>query len=97
MKVEYYIQFCSHWVRLYLDVWCFEDWDEDWAKKQLSEDRPLFLSRAEQIDREGAAFEDCSEAGSSRMVEMCQMVMMAGVGLRHTFASRLIQNGESLA
>ena len=32
MKVEYYIQFCSHWVRLYLDVWCFEDWDEDWAK-----------------------------------------------------------------
>jgi len=87
MKFEDYIQSCSHWVRFYGEVWS-RDWDEE----ILSEDRPLFWSRAEQIDREWSSFEDFDEIGSSQMVEMYQMVMMAGVGMR--MAAHMLKANE---
>jgi len=82
MKFEDYIQSCSHWVRLYEKVWGFKCWGEDWVEKGLSEYRLPFWRKAEQIDREWSSFEDFDEIGSSQMVEMYQMVMMAGVGMR---------------
>ncbi len=72
MKFEEYIQSCSYWVDRYREVWCQECWDEGWIKELLSENRPLFLSKAEQVGREGAAFKDFDAIGSSQMVEMYQ-------------------------
>ncbi len=92
MKFEDYIQFCSYWARPYLTVWSIKCWDEDWAKKVFSENRPLFYSRAEEVERTWSSFEDFSEVGSGRLVEMFQMVSLAQVGLE--IASKLFEAGE---
>lgn len=92
MKFEDYIQSCSNWVRLYEKVWGYKCWGEDWVEKGLSEYRLPFWRKAEQIDRQWSSFEDFDEMGSSQMVEMCQMVMMAGVGMR--MAARMLKAKE---
>ena len=92
MKFEDYIQSCSHWVRLYEKVWGYKCWGGDWVEKGLSEYRLSFCRKAEQIDREWSSFEDFDEIGSSQMVEMYQMVMMAGVGMR--MAARMLKAKE---